>query len=164
MSARLFAVVLMPVVSGIMLFELRGGRHISRALAITLLLAVVVLALGTFFTIGLPPVIRDIHQFANDLPDRIPGIVARFKRLPLADKLGVDSVAQKAENGLSATAEYIVASFPKWMGRIFDLVTALSSASTSCSKVTTPISGSCRSFPSKNDSASPLPSRKPRSE
>ncbi len=115
----------MPVVRGIMLYELRGGRHVSRALAITLLFAVVVLALGTFFTIGLPPVIRDIHQFANDLPDRIPGIVARLKRLPIADKLGVDSVAQKAENGLSATAEYIVASFPKWMGRIFDLVTGL---------------------------------------
>jgi predicted PurR-regulated permease PerM len=115
----------MPVVRGIMLYELRGGRHVSRALAITLLLAFVVLVLGIFLTIGLPPVIRDLHQFVNDLPDRIPAVVARLKRLPIADRLGVESVAQKAENGLSATAEYIFASFPRWMGRIFDFVTGL---------------------------------------
>ncbi|HEX9199032.1 MAG TPA: AI-2E family transporter [Acidobacteriaceae bacterium] len=121
----LFAVVLMPVVRGIMLFEMRGGRRVSRGLAIALLLSFVTLILVCFLIIGLPPVIHDIHQFANDLPARIPSIVAKIKRFPLADRLGVDSVTQRAENGLSATAEYIFASFPKWMGRIFDMVTAL---------------------------------------
>jgi len=119
----LFAVVLTPVVRSIMRFEMRGGRHISRALAIVLLLTFAFLALAVFFTLGLPPVIRDIHQFAVDLPDRIPTIVDRLKRIPYADKLGVDAIAQKAEDGLSATAEYLFASFPLWMGRIFDLLT-----------------------------------------
>jgi predicted PurR-regulated permease PerM len=115
----------MPVVDGIVLFETRGGRRISRAPAIALLLGVVFLALGLLFALGLPPVIRDMRQFAADLPGRIPGIVARLKRIPMADKLGVDSVASKVESGLSTTAEYLFASFPAWMGRIFDLVTAV---------------------------------------
>jgi predicted PurR-regulated permease PerM len=122
--SALFAVVLMPVVQAIMDYELRGGRRISRALAIILLLACVFLVLGLFFVAGLPPVIRDIRQFASDLPARIPPIVSRIKRLPLADKLGVDTIADKAEGALSATAEYLFANFPEWMGRIFDLLTA----------------------------------------
>jgi len=121
--SALFAVVLLPVVQGIMDFEMRGGRRISRAVAIVLLLTVF-LVLALFFLLGLPPVIRDIHQFAADLPARIPAIVARVKRIPLADKLGVDAIADKAESALSATAEYLFASFPNWMGRIFDLLTA----------------------------------------
>jgi predicted PurR-regulated permease PerM len=90
-----------------------------------LLLAFVFLALAVFFTVGMPPVIRDFHQFASDLPSRIPTIVARIKRIPYADKLGVDAIAGKIENALSATAEYVLASFPNWVGRIFDLLTAL---------------------------------------
>jgi predicted PurR-regulated permease PerM len=122
--SALFAVVLMPVVDSIVLFETRGGHRISRAPAIALLLGVVVLALGLLFALGLPPVIRDMRQFAADLPGRIPSIVARVKRIPMANKFGLDSIASKVEGGLSATAEYLFASAPAWMGRIFDLVTA----------------------------------------
>jgi predicted PurR-regulated permease PerM len=104
--------------------ELRGGRHITRGVAIALLLSFTFLALATFFTLGLPPVIRDLHQFAEDLPTRLPVIVARLKHLPYADKLGVDTIAGKSEDALSATAGYLFASFPAWMERIFDLLTA----------------------------------------
>jgi len=117
-------VVLTPVVDSIMLFEVRGGRRISRGLAIAVLLSFAFLALALLLTLGLPPVIHDLHQFATDLPARIPDIVARIKRLPLADKLGVDTFAARAESGLSATAEYLFTSFPLWIGHIFDLLTA----------------------------------------
>ena len=69
----------------------------SRGMAIALLLSAVFLSIATFFILGLPPVIRDLHQFATDLPARIPDTVARIKRLPYADQLGVDTVAAKAE-------------------------------------------------------------------
>jgi predicted PurR-regulated permease PerM len=121
--SALFAVVLMPVVSAIMRFELRGGRHISRGLAIALLLAFAFLALATFFTVGLPPVIRDLHQFGTDLPARIPVVVNQLKHLPYADKLGVDSLTEKSEDALSATAGYLLSSLPNWMAGIFDLLT-----------------------------------------
>ena len=122
--SALFAVVLLPIVRSIMAVELRGGRHISKPVAIVCLLAVVFLALALFFTVALPPVIRDIHNFANDLPGRIPPIEAKLKKIPMADKLGVENIAEKVENALSATASYLFASFPLWMGRIFDLLTA----------------------------------------
>jgi predicted PurR-regulated permease PerM len=123
--SALFAVVLMPVVNRIMSFQLHGTRHISRAIAIVLLLSCVFLAIVLFFLVALPPVIRNLHQFAEDLPARIPAIVARLKSLPLADKLGVDTIAQRSADALSATAAYLFSSFPDWMGRIFDLLTGL---------------------------------------
>jgi predicted PurR-regulated permease PerM len=122
--SALFAVVLMPVVDSIVLFETRSGRRISRAPAIAIILAGVFLILGLLLALGLPPVIRDIRQFATDLPVRVPEILGRLTRLPLADKLGAASVTEKIEGALSSTAEYLFASFPAWMGRIFDLVTA----------------------------------------
>jgi predicted PurR-regulated permease PerM len=122
--SALFAVVLMPAVSTIMRIQLRGGRHISRGLAIALLLSIAFLAIATFLTLGLPPVVRDFHQFASDLPSRIPVIEARIERLPLADSLGVGVVAERAENAVSATAEYVLTAFPNWVGSIFDLLAA----------------------------------------
>ena len=120
----LFAVVLTPVVNSIMIFELRGGRHISRALAIAALLGTTLLLLILFLALCLPPVIHDIRQFAADIPARIPEIVGKLKRFPMADKLGFDDATSKAESALSATASYLFASFPLWIARIFDILTA----------------------------------------
>jgi predicted PurR-regulated permease PerM len=121
----LFAVVLTPVVNNIMAFQRRKGRSISRGLAIALLFSVVFLAIALLLVAGVPPVIHDLHQFANDLPGRIPAIEARLKRIPLADKLGVDTLGERVESALSATAGYLFSSFPNWMARIFDILTAL---------------------------------------
>ena len=122
--SALFAVVLTPVVNAIMVFELRGGRHVSRPLAIAALLGITFLAIALFLVICLPPVIHDLRQFAADLPERIPEVVARLKRIPFADNLGVaDQVGARAESALSATASYLFASFPLWLARIFDILT-----------------------------------------
>ena len=123
--SALFAVVLMPVVNRIMSFRFRRAHPIPRPLAILVLLSAVFFAIVLFFVVALPPVIRNLHQFATDLPARIPPIVARLKRLPLADRLGVDNLAQRAEDALSATAAYLFASFPNWMANLFNLITAL---------------------------------------
>jgi predicted PurR-regulated permease PerM len=123
--SALFAVVLNPVVNNIMRFELRNGRSVSKGLAIALLFSIVFLALALFLLVGIPPVVHDLHQFAADLPSRIPAIVDRLKRIPLADKLGFDNtLADKAEGALSATAGYLFSSFPNWVARIFDILTA----------------------------------------
>ena len=117
--------MLLPVVNSIVQYETRSGRRISRGVAIAVLLSSVFLALAVFFILALPPVVRDLHQFAADLPDRIPSIVDRIKHVPYADKLGVDAFAEKTESALSATVEYLFASFPIWLGNIFELLTAL---------------------------------------
>lgn len=122
--SALFAVVLMPVVQRIQKFRIRGWSP-SRPVAIIGLVITVVAALTLFLTFALPPVIHDIKQFAADLPARIPSIVAKMKKLPLADKIGVDSVAERAQNELSSFAGYLFASLPKWASHVLDIITAV---------------------------------------
>jgi len=113
----------MPIVNRIR--QSRIGRyHPSRAVAIIILIVVFGLFLTAFFTSGLPPVLRDLRNFSSDLPQRIPGVVAKINRLPLANRFGIDTLAQRAENGLAATASYLFTSLPNWLSHIFDILTA----------------------------------------
>jgi predicted PurR-regulated permease PerM len=114
----------MPIVTRITEHDFRG-YHPSRPVAIILLLLTVVLVLALFFTTGLPPVMHDLHQFSEELPKRIPEIVGRIKKIPMADKFGIDSVAQRAEGAIAATASYLFTSLPLWLSHIFDVLTAL---------------------------------------
>ncbi len=122
--SALFAVVLMPVVEKISSIEVRGYRP-SRGVAVILLLAAIILALVIFLTIGLPPVLNDLRNFLTDLPQRIPVAVDRLKRIPMADKLGVEGLAARAENTAAALGSYIFTSLPLWLGHLFDIVTSI---------------------------------------
>lgn len=121
--SALFAVVLMPIVRRITLLKIRGWRP-SRPIAIAILIVGAALLLTLFFVIGLPPVVRDVQHFTEDLPGRIPGIVAKIKHLPMANTIGVDSIVAKVESGASSAAQYILAAAPLWIGHLFDVVTA----------------------------------------
>jgi len=122
--SALFAVVLMPLVQKIMCLRI-GKWSPSRPVAIVALVLSVFSVLTLFLIFALPPVMHDIQHFAEDLPARIPAVIARIKHLPLADKFGVDSIAQKSEGALASTAQYLFATAPLWIARIFDLFTAL---------------------------------------
>lgn len=121
--SALFAVVLMPIVNTISKLSIRG-HHPSRLFAILILILGVVLTLTLFFTFGLPPVLNDLRQFTTELPQRIPAVVARVKRIPLADRIGIETVAQRVEGALSATAGYLFTSLPTWLTHVFDILTA----------------------------------------
>ena len=122
--SALFAVVLMPVVNRIQ--GLRIGKYRpSRFVAIIALMLSVVLFLFFLFFFGLPPVLRDIERFTSDLPQLLPQIVAKAKQVPLLNKVGVDNIAVRGEAAVASVAGYIVSSAPKWLGHVFDLVTAL---------------------------------------
>ena len=88
-----------------------------------LLAAAVVLTL--FFTVGLPPVVRDLRSFLVDLPARIPELVAKAKKLPMADKFGVDVLAAKLENLAGAVGAYLFNSLPLWLSHVFDILTTI---------------------------------------
>ena len=121
--SALFAVVLMPIVNRIR--QLRFRRYSpSRGVAIIMLVALVAMVLTIFFTSGLPPVLRDLRNFSSDLPKRIPDVVARIKKLPLADKFGLDSLAQRTAGYFGATATYLFTSLPMWLSHLFDFLTA----------------------------------------
>jgi predicted PurR-regulated permease PerM len=121
--SALFAVVLMPAVTRITQLKLRTYRP-SRPVAIVFLIVAVTAVLALFFTTGLPPVLRDLSNFSNELPQRIPRIVDQIKKLPLADKFGIDSFAQRAAGAVDATAGYLFTALPNWLSHLFDILTA----------------------------------------
>ena len=122
--SALFAVVLMPLVRKITTLTVRGYRP-SRAVAILVLLAGSLLALGLLFTLGLPPVMNDLRNFLTELPQRIPQMVGRVKHLPLADRFGLDSFAAKVEGFAGAVGGYLFESIPRWLTHVFDILTAV---------------------------------------
>ena len=113
----------MPAVTRIRQWKIRNYQP-SRGVAIVILIAAVAAVLALFFTTGLPPVLSDLRNFSDELPHRIPEIVARIKKLPLADKFGIDSFAQRAAGYFDATAGYIFTSLPLWLSHVFDILTA----------------------------------------
>jgi predicted PurR-regulated permease PerM len=121
--SALFAAVLMPAVTRITKLNLRG-YHPSRGVAIILLIVGVAGVLAFFFTTGLPPVLNDLRSFSEELPQRIPGIVDKIKRIPLADRFGIDTVAKRAAGAFDTTASYLFTSLPLWLSHVFDILTA----------------------------------------
>ena len=121
--SALFAVVLMPIVTWICNLKIRGWRP-NRAVGIILMILTVSAALSLFFFIALPPVMRDLRAFLTELPQRIPEAVAKLKKVPMADKFGLDSVAQKVQGAIEATAGYLFTSLPMWLSHVFDILTA----------------------------------------
>jgi predicted PurR-regulated permease PerM len=121
--SALFAVVLMPMVQEIQKVRIRRWSP-SRPLAIVVLVLGVLAALVLFFMLCLPPVLRDIHHFVEELPARIPDLVGRIHRLPMSDKLGLDSLAAKSQGIAASAAGYVFSSVPLWLAHIFDVVTA----------------------------------------
>ncbi len=121
--SALFAAVLMPAVDRITEFKVRNW-HPSRPVAILILFVGATLLLGAFFTVGLPPVLRDLTQFTDELPGRIPAFVAKFHKLPFVDRLNVDAIVTRAEGALAATASYLLTSLPLWLSHLFDILTA----------------------------------------
>lgn len=121
--SALFAVVFTPLVVRITKLDIRGYRP-SRAIAIVILIAGVLVALTVFFTFGLPPVVGDLREFSTELPQRIPEAVARINKLPFAAKLNIDSMIQRAEGTLTETASYLFTSLPAWLSHLFDILTA----------------------------------------
>lgn len=122
--SALFAAVLMPIVNRIMRINLLG-RKASKPAAIFLLVAAIALVVGIFLTVGLPPVLHDLNQFSAELPARIPKMMARLNQLPIANRLGVDGIVQRAEGALTTTASYLMTSLPNWISHLFDILTAL---------------------------------------
>jgi predicted PurR-regulated permease PerM len=121
--SALFAVVLMPIVQEIQRIRIRRWSP-SRPFAIVTLVLGVMTLLVLFFILCLPPVLRDIHHFVEELPVKIPELVGRIHRLPMSDKLGLDSLAAKSQGMAASAASYVFSSAPLWLAHIFDVVTA----------------------------------------
>ena len=122
--SALFAVVLMPVLRGIM--RLRIGKWTpGRGSAIFILIFVVAGAATLFFFVALPPVIRDMRQFIAELPTRGPQMLERIRKLPLSSHVDVSALNAKMQDLASNAASYLFFSFKSWAGKVFNVITGI---------------------------------------
>ncbi len=119
----LFAVVLNPVVDRICKMHFRKGHHLGKGAAVSVLMLTILIALGLFFWLGLPPVLRDFRSFVTDMPSRLPVLLAKIRRVPMADKIGLDDLNQKIADSAGHVASYLFSSLPLWAEHILDILT-----------------------------------------
>ncbi len=122
--SALFAVVLMPVMRGIM--KLRIGKwNPGRGSAIFILLLGVAGAASLFFFVALPPVIRDMREFAAEAPTRVPQLLDRIHKLPLSSHVDTAALNAKLQDFASNAASYLLLSIKAWATNLFDVITGI---------------------------------------
>lgn len=122
--SALFAVVLMPVMRGITKLHI-GKWHPGRGAAIFILLLGVAGAASLFFFVALPPVIRDLRQFAAEWPTRGPQMLDRLRKLPFSSHVDVDSLYARLQDFASNGASYLLLSIKSWATKLFDVITGI---------------------------------------
>lgn len=122
--SALFAVVLMPVMRGIMKLQI-GKWHPGRGMAIFILLIGIAGGVTVFFMFALPPVIRDLREFGAELPTRGPQLLARIHQLPLMQHIDLNALNYKIQDYASNAASYLLLSIKSWATKVFDVVTAI---------------------------------------
>jgi predicted PurR-regulated permease PerM len=122
--SALFAVVLMPVVQGIMKWHL-GKWHPDRAVAILILFLIVAGLLTLFFVFAFPPVLRDMRQFISELPERGPQLLSRARTLPLMRRVDVAALNARLQDFAANFATYLLFSIRHWASKLFDIITGI---------------------------------------
>ncbi len=120
----LFAVVLSPVIRGIMRIHIRKW-HPGKGLAIFLLLLSVGAAATLFFAFAMPPVLRDVQALIVELPTRGPQLLDRLHHVPFASHLNFAGLNAKLQGFASNFAEYLFLSLTGWAGKIADIVAVI---------------------------------------
>jgi predicted PurR-regulated permease PerM len=119
--SALFAVVLSPMVRSTSQIRILRWQPFKRS-AIFVLLLVAAAAATAFCFLALPPVVSDLHGFAQEMPSRLPALLERFKHLPLAEHLNTADLSSRIEGFVSQAATYLLFSISDWAGKLFDIV------------------------------------------
>jgi predicted PurR-regulated permease PerM len=122
--SALFAVVLMPVVNGIMKLRI-GNWKLNRGVAILILFLAVAGFATLFFVFALPPVVRDMREFINELPTRGPQLLARIRRIPFMQRVDVAALNAKLQDFATNFATYLLLSARHWASKLFDVITSI---------------------------------------
>ncbi len=122
--SALFAVVLQPLVQFI------GGLRIGRfqpfrSVAIFILLLFVVGGLVAFGFLAVPPVARDLQEFGKEMPQRLPVIMERLRRVPLANQINLSDLADQIQNYAGQSATFLLLSIKNWAGSLFTIAMGL---------------------------------------
>jgi predicted PurR-regulated permease PerM len=118
--SALFATVLTPIVQSTGMLRIGRWRPFKGYAVLFLLLAIAG-ALTAFGFLALPPVIRDLHAFGRDLPNRLPALLDRLRRVPFADNLNTDDISSRLQDFASNAATYLFLSIRDWAGTLVDV-------------------------------------------
>jgi predicted PurR-regulated permease PerM len=118
--SALFAVVLSPVIHGIMRLHI-GRWHPGKGLAILLLMLSVGAAATLFFAFALPPVLHDVQALVSELPTRGPQLLDELHRFPLAAHANFSGISARLQGFVSNFAEYVFLSISAWASKLADL-------------------------------------------
>jgi len=119
--SALFAVVLTPVVKSTA--RLRFGRwRPFKGTAVYFLIVAMAAALVAFGFLALPPVIHDLHEFARELPMRLPELTQKLKQIPYAGSINMDDLIGRLQDFASNSATYLFLSIGNWAGTIAKIV------------------------------------------
>jgi predicted PurR-regulated permease PerM len=70
-------------------------------------------------------VLRDLQQFAGEMPTRVPALLSKLKAIPLADHLNTDEITAKVQDFASQAATYLILSIRDWAGNLLDIAMGL---------------------------------------
>jgi len=116
--SALFAVILTPVVRATSRLHIGRWHPFEGSAAVFSLLLLVAAALTAFGFLTFPPVIRDIESLNGELPTRIPGLLARIKQIPFADRLNSSQAISWMQVSLSHVAAPLLHSLTGWAGAL----------------------------------------------
>ena len=111
--SALFAVVLMPLVRGIMKLHIRRW-HPGRGMAVLIILVVTTGSLTLFFLYALAPAFGDLREFVKELPKRGPDFFARMQQVPLLRDINTDALQEKIQDFVGNSATYAVKFASDW--------------------------------------------------
>ena len=118
--SALFAVVLQPLVGFVR--EIRIGRFQPfRRWAILVLLLAVVAGIALFGFLAVPPVVRDLQDFAKEVPQRSADLVEKLRRLPFADRIDPGDILDRVESTAASSAAYVLLSIRNWASALFTI-------------------------------------------
>jgi predicted PurR-regulated permease PerM len=111
--SALFAVVLMPLVRGMMLLHI-GQWHPSRGVAVLTMVLLTVGGLGVFLFFGLRPAFLDLRDLVKRLPEEGPQFFARMKDVPLLRDVDTVALQSRIQDFVAHSATYLVRFASDW--------------------------------------------------
>jgi predicted PurR-regulated permease PerM len=123
--SALLAVVLSPAVRATSDFHIGAWRPFRGPAAILFLLLAAAALLAAFFSLAIPPVMRDLQGFSGEMPIRVPALLDRLQHIPFADRLDTDDIIANLQRSATQGATYLLASAKTWAGAIVNIIMGL---------------------------------------
>lgn len=111
--AALFAVVLMPLVRGMMKLHIKEW-HPGRGIAVLTMVLLTVGSVGLFLFYGLRPAFHDLREFMKKLPEEGPRFFARLQQIPILRDVDWDDLQGKVQDFVAHSATYAVEFASGW--------------------------------------------------